>query len=177
MKFKSAALVSALLVSLWTGSSEAASLTYDLVLISTAGPENGTGSFIINGPVANTGLSVFTAGSGLTSLNFSTGGNNFALANGLSSAGVIYNNGNLITIAYAGELNGFTLDLGTIGLNYDFADRSDWRLDSTGTISASPVSAAPLPPAWTLMLIGLVGGGFVLRRRRNKLPSRRPKFS
>ncbi len=36
------------------------------------------------------------------------------------------------------------------------------------TLSPSSLSATPLPPAWTMMLIGLAGFGFVAYRRNNK---------
>jgi len=170
MKFKSIALASVLLALLSTARSEASSVTYNLMLGSTSGPESGIGSFTVNGPVASSGISVFTAGSGLTSLNFSIDGNNFTLAEGGSNANVIFNNGSLINIGYFGSLNGYNLDLGTAGLNYAFLDLINSSLNSTGNISASLVSATPLPPSWTLMLIGLVGAGLVAYRRKNSMP-------
>ena len=166
MSFKSLLLMSALFALLSTGSSEASTLTYNLVLSSSAGPESGQGTFTVNGPVASTGLSVFTAGSGLSSLNFSIDNNNFTLSNELVNASVTFDNGNLINVAYLGALNGFKLDLGTAGLNYIFIDLINTSLTSSGTISASAVSQAPLPPSWTLMLIGLAGLGVVAYRRR-----------
>ena len=166
MNFKSALLMSALFALLSTGCSEASTLTYDLALTSSSGPESGLGTFTVNGPIASTGLTVFTAGSGLSSLNFSIDNNNFTLANELVNASVTFNNGNLINVAYFGALDGFKLDLGTAGLNYAFIDLINSSLTSTGTISASPVSAAPLPPSWTLMLIGLAGLGVVAYRRK-----------
>lgn len=166
MKFKFVALASALVALLFLGRAEASSVTYNLALTATSGPENGIGSFTVNAAVANTGLSVFTAGSGLSSLSFSIAGSNFTLANELLNANVTFDNGNLINIAYLGALNGFKLDLGTIGLNYAFVDLINSSLTSIGSISSSPVSAAPLPPSWTLMLIGLAGLGFVAYRRK-----------
>lgn len=165
MKFPLAALVSVLLALYSAGSCKASSF-YNLTLTNTIGPEGGSGSFTIDGPVANTGLSVFTAGHGLASLNFSIDGNNFSLANELLNANVIFNDGNLVSVAYLGSLNGFNFDLGTIGLNYGFLDLVNSSLDSFGSISGSPVSATPLPPSWTLMLIGLAGFGVVAYRRK-----------
>ena len=174
MKFKSVALASILLAFFSTGGVKASTLTYNLVLSNTSGPENGIGSFTINGPVASTGVSVFTAGSGLTSLNFTIDGSSFSLSNALVNASVIFSGGNLTSIAYLGAANGFQLDLGTLGLSYAFVDLLNSRLDSAGNISASSVSATPLPSSWTLMLIGLAGGGLVAYRRKNNKMSFAP---
>jgi hypothetical protein len=38
-----------------------------------------------------------------------------------------------------------------------------------GTISATPVSATPLPPSWTMMLAGLLVAGVFAFRRRDKV--------
>jgi hypothetical protein len=35
-------------------------------------------------------------------------------------------------------------------------------------VSLTPVAVTPLPPTWTMMLIGLAGFGFVARRRKSK---------
>lgn len=170
MKLKSGALALALLSSIVLGRAEASSLTYDLALNSTLGPEGGVGSFTIdctaNCPGSASGISVFTAGSGLSSLNFSIAGSSFSLANELLNANVTFDNGNLINIAYLGALSGFKLDLGTAGLSYAFVDLINSGLTSIGSISSSPVSEAPLPPSWTLMLMGLAGIGFVSYRRK-----------
>jgi PEP-CTERM motif len=168
MKFRLAALVAVLLAAFSVGNCKASSF-YNLTLTNTIGPEGGSGSFTIDGPIANTGLSVFTAGHGLTSLNFSIDGSSFSLANELLNSSVIFNDGNLINVAYLGSLNGFNLDLGTFGLNYGFVDLVNASLDSFGSISGSPVSATPLPPSWTLMLIGLAGFGLVAYRRKRRL--------
>jgi hypothetical protein len=167
MKFKSVVLISGLLLS--TATAEASTLTYDMVLNSSAGPESGQGSFTVSGPIASTGLTVFTAGSGLSALNFSIDNTTFTLANELLNATVTFNNGSLISVAYLGSLDGFKLDLGTAGLNYAFVDLINAGLTSIGSIAASPVSEAPLPPSWTLMLIGLAGFGVVAYRRRSSV--------
>src|SRR5262245_7779442 len=114
MKFKS--LLALPLVSLLAmGSAEAS--TYDLSLASSIGPSSGTGSFTVNGPVG-AGLTTFTEGGGLTSLNFTIAGYNFSLNNDLTNASVTFNNGTLTNIVYLGALAGFKLDLGTFGLGY-----------------------------------------------------------
>jgi len=167
MKLKFAAVFS-LFWLLATGSSEAS--TYNFVLNSSIGPAGGNGSFTVNGPVSSNGLATFTEGAGLASLVFSIEGNNFTLDDDLTKASVTFDNGALINVAYLGGLNGFKLDLGTLGLNYIFSDLINPGLSSIGTISASAgVSATPLPPSWSLMLIGLVGAGFMAFRRKNSL--------
>jgi hypothetical protein len=67
-----------------------------------------------------------------------------------------------------------TASLGDINLFFNsgyFEVKSS--IDSVGYyFSGSPisigVSAAPLPPAWTMMLIGLAGFGFIAYRRKTK---------
>jgi hypothetical protein len=173
MKLKLIVLAPVLLATLFLARAEASTLTYDFALNATSGPESGTVSFTINCttgcPKATSGLTNYTAGSGLSYLDFSIAGSNFTLADELSKANVTFDNGNLINIAYLGALNGFKLDLGSIGLNYAFVDLLNSSLDSFGSISASPVSEAPLPPSWTLMLIGLAGFGFMAYRRKMQL--------
>jgi hypothetical protein len=143
--------------------------TYDLSLTSSIGPSNGSGSFTVNGSIAGTGLTTFTEAGGLTSLNFAIDGYNFSLNSDLGKASVTFNNGALTNVAYLGAIGGFKLDLGTLGLGYIFTDSINPGLSSIGTISASSgVSATPLPPSWTLMLIGLAGFGFVAYRRQKK---------
>jgi hypothetical protein len=148
----------------------ASASTYDLSLTSSTGPSNGSGSFTVNGSVAGAGLTTFSEGGSLTSLNFAIDGYNFSLNNDLANASVTFKNGALISIAYLGAVDGFKLDLGTLGLGYLFTDFINPGLSSIGTISASSgVSATPLPPSWTLMLLGLAGVGFLTHRRKNKV--------
>lgn len=152
MKIKYAAL--ALFTLLSVGSSKASTLTYDLVLNSLTGQQTGTGMLTVNGPVSSSGMSVFTAGSGLTSLNLSIDGYNFSLANEvLFNPTVSFYNGALTNIAYLGSLNGFQLDLGTMGLNYSFTDFANLSQSSVGTILDPP--ATPLPPGLPLFVTGL----------------------
>lgn len=147
----------ALFALLSMGSSKASALTYDLVLNSLTGAQTGTGMLTVNGPVSSSGTSVFTAGSGLTSLSLSIDGYNFSLANALGfSPTVSFSNGTLANIAYLGSLNGFQLDLGTSGLNYAFTDFGLGQI-SLGTIKDPPGGAAtPLPPGLPLFITGLV---------------------
>jgi hypothetical protein len=163
MNWKFAALALTLIACLSTNRSEASTLDYNLALSATNGPESGSGSFAVSGPIAANGLSVFTSTTGLDSLRFSIDGYTFSLANELSNASVTFDNGKLTSIAYLGASNGFQLDLGTRGLNYAFLDFTNLGLSSAGTISAS---ATPLPPTWTLMLTGLAAFGFWAYRRK-----------
>ena len=157
--FKSVALVTAMLALLSTGNAHA--LTYDVTLNPTLGSEAGTGTFTINGPVANSGISTFTEGGGLTSLNLSIGGGSFTLANDLFSASVTFNNGSLISILYVGLSNGISMSLGTFGLNYAFSDLFHPGNDSAGSISATSTAATPLPSTWGMMILGLGVLGFM----------------
>jgi hypothetical protein len=144
--------------------------TYDLSLISSIGPSNGSGSFTVNGSIAGTGFTTFTQGGGLTSLNFVIDGYNFSLNTDLAKASVTFDNGALYSVVYLGAIDGFKLDLGTLGLGYTFTDFVNPGLSSIGTISASSgTSATPLPPSWTLMLFGLAGAGFLMHRRKTKV--------
>jgi hypothetical protein len=144
------------------GAAQASTVTYNLSLTSTKGPESGTGSFIVNGPIASTGIQNFAAGSGLVSMDFLIDGNDFKLSNA-SGADVTFLNGNLINIAYAGALGGITFNLDTLSLVYGYIDFNNLGHDSVGTISAA---ATPLPPTWTMMLIGLAGFGVMMYRRK-----------
>jgi hypothetical protein len=62
-----------------------------------------------------------------------------------------------------------TLDLSTTGLLYGFLDTANSKLDSSGTIVTSRISATPLSASWTFLLIGLAGA-FLAYRRKNKMP-------
>jgi hypothetical protein len=157
------AATTALLTAQLLGAAHASTISYNLALNNTFGPENGTGSFTVNGPIASTGLEVFTATTGLSSLNFLIDGATFTLGNALPGADVTFFNGKLTNIAYAGFSNGINLTLDTLGLYYLFKDADKPNIDSAGTISAS---ATPLPSTWSMMLIGLAGFGFMLLRKK-----------
>ena len=149
MRFKS--LFTLPLVSLLAMGSAKAS-TYDLSLVSSIGLSGGSGSFTVNGPVG-TDLSTFTEGGGLTSLNFAIAGYNFSPDIDLTKASVTFNNGALTGIVYLGALDGFKLDLGTLGLGYLFTDLINPGLSSLGVISASSGGsssneAVPWRTAW-----------------------------
>jgi len=161
MKFKcslSLLLPSILLLAMGTANAS----TYDFSLISTIGPSGGKGSLAVNGSIGS-GLTTFTEGGTLNSLNFQIANYSFSLDNDLTKASVTFNNGSLTSIIYVGAKDGFKLDLDTGKLGYIFTDFINPGLSSVGTISSPGVSATPLPPSWTLMLFGLVGAGFLLR--------------
>jgi hypothetical protein len=157
------AAAAAVLGAQMSGAAQASAVTYNLSLTNTKGPENGTGSFTVNGPIASTGIQNFTAGSGLVSMDFLIDGNDFKLSNAFLGADVTFSNGNLINIAYAGALGGITFDLDTLRLGYRYFDFNNLGHDSAGIISAA---ATPLPPTWTMMLTGLVGFGVMMYRRK-----------
>jgi hypothetical protein len=145
------------------GAAQASTVTYNLTLTDTFGPEGGTGTLIVNGPITS-GTNTFTSGSGggLNSLSFLIDGSNFTLGSALGTSSATFSNGNLTSLFYLGALGGFKLSLGTVGLGYVYGDLFNLSHNSMGTISAS---ATPLPPTWTMMLIGLAGFGFMLYRR------------
>jgi hypothetical protein len=148
---------------------QASPITYNLVLQDTivqaqTGSGSGTGSLTINGPVTATGIDTFTAGSGLVALSFTVDGNTFTLANALPGASVVFNNGNLASIAFVGLTSWAKLDLITAGLDYAYVDLFNSSFDSVGTIT-DPPAATPLPSTWIMMLTGLAGLGFLMSRK------------
>jgi hypothetical protein len=161
-RFLISAVTAAFLATQMAGAAEA--VTYDLTLNNIHG-QTGTGSFTVNGLVPSIGLDIFTAGNGLTSLNFSINNNNFSLADALPGASVTFVDGTLKSILYTGLLNGASFDLNTVGLNYSYVDISNRSHNSAGAISPS---ATPLPATWTMMLIGLAGLGIMLYRRKER---------
>jgi hypothetical protein len=78
----------------------------------------------------------------------------------LASAEAFFSNNNLINIMLAGGLNNVQLALNETmstgeGFSFDYA-------------AAGGLSPTPLPPAWTMMLIGVAGFGFVGYRRKSR---------
>jgi hypothetical protein len=125
-----------------------------------------TASFMFNAgstPFLIDLISNSSLGTGFDSATFQVSDNgnvivSDAFAN-LASAQAFFSNNNLINIMLAGGLNNVQLAFnetmsGGEGFSFDY-----------GTAS---VSATPLPPAWTMMLIGLAGFGFVAYRRKSK---------
>jgi hypothetical protein len=77
----------------------------------------------------------------------------------LLAAQAFFSNNNLINIMLAGGLNNVQL-----AFNETMSGGEGFSFDYT----TASVSATPLPPAWTMMLIGLVGFGFMAYRRKSK---------
>jgi hypothetical protein len=150
---------------------QASTVTYNLVLTSTHGPESGTGFFTVTTPALNTSPFDTVANGGLTAMSFTiTNGMNFTLANA-TSAGVGFNNTGfntpevLNTIGYTGQLSSFVFQLSTGGFTYSFSDSANSALNSNGTITAT-VAAVPEPSTWAMMVLGFAGVGFIAYRRR-----------
>ena len=117
----------------------------------------GGGIFLID-PLSN-----FSLGSGFDSALFQIllNGNVFESQsfNNLASAQAFFSPSNLIDISLAAGLNNIQLAFnetmsGGEGFGFNYG--------------AAGVSAAPLPPSWTMMLMGLVVFGFIAYRRQKK---------
>jgi hypothetical protein len=126
----------------------------------------GTGILTLDG---KGGSKTFTPdGGGLDSLSFSIHGgtftDTFTLNNTFPGTSATFDNGNLL-ISYFGFFNtADTLVLNTGGGYFFHHFLGNLRgVDSAGFYSGSV--ASPLPPTWTMMLIGLAGFGLMLYRR------------
>jgi hypothetical protein len=138
----------------------ASTFTYDLTLNSFG--DSGTGSLTLNGPVAS---GTFTpGGGGLNSLSIFIDGDTFTLNNAQPGTSASFQNGILTSLFYSGHVGNEALTLAfAFGFGgYSFNGPDEFSL---GTFSAS---ATPLPPTWTMMLIGLAGVGFMLYRRKGR---------
>ena len=153
MRFKVAALAVALFGLLSSGSSQASTLNYELVLNGGTGQIDGT--FSVNGSVPSSGQSGPVQ---ITALNLDVGGTPYSFTSLFFTPVATFSNGALTSIEYLGEANGFKLDLGTAGLNYIFTDFLNPSYSSSGTVSASSVgvSTTPLPSGLPLFITGLV---------------------
>jgi hypothetical protein len=78
----------------------------------------------------------------------------------LASAEAFFSNNNLIDIALGGGINNIQL-----AFNETMSSGEGFSFNYLAT---GGVSATPLPPTWTMMLIGLAGFGFVAYRRQRK---------
>ena len=165
------------------GRADASTVTYDLVLTASSGPESGTGFFTVTTPVSTTSFDTATSlgGNGaLTAMSFTlTNGTTFTLGNA-TSAGVGFNNTGpgtpevLNTIGYTGELSSFVLQFSAGGFTYSFSDSApNTHLNSNGTITATIASAVPEPATWTMMILGFCGVGFMAYRRKQNGPALR----
>ncbi len=153
MRYKAAALAVALFGLLSSGSSQASTLNYDLVL--SSGTSQIDGTFSVDGSVPNSGQSGPLQ---ITSLSLDVGGTPYSFTSLFFTPVATFNNGGLTSIEYLGDADGFKLDLGTLGLNYAFTDFLNPSYSSLGTVSASAVgvSTTPLPSGLPLFITGLV---------------------
>jgi hypothetical protein len=71
----------------------------------------------------------------------------------------------LIPQADVPPTNSFNLNMYTFGLGYNAQPIGFAMWDQ---VTSGSVSTTPLPPSWTMMLIGLAGFGFVAYRRKSK---------
>jgi hypothetical protein len=155
--FSIASPVNAGLLTLTVGSMGAGGIGGSLAYLQTA-------SFMFNAgstPLVVDLLGNTSLGTGFDSASFQIFDNgNLVLSNSfatLASAQAFFSNNNLLAIQLAGGLNNVQLAFsemmsGGEGFGFHYATAS--------------VSATPLPAAWTMMLVGIVGFGFVAHRRR-----------
>jgi hypothetical protein len=153
------------------GRADASTVTYNLVLTATSGPESGSGSFTVVTPTFSTSFDT-VANSQLTAMTFMIDGMTFNLLNS-TSAGVGFNNNGPSTpeiinnISYSGQNDSFVFQLSTGGFGYTFTDTANSELSSRGTIEAT-ISAVPEPSTWAMMILGFCSLGFMAyRRKRN----------
>jgi hypothetical protein len=150
----------------------ASTVTYNLVLTATSGPESSlTGSsFTVVTPTSSTNFDTAANGQ-LTAMTFLIDGQTFNLANS-NSAGVGFSNSGvgtpevINTINYSGPSGSSVFSFSTGGFGYSFSDSANSSLDSHGTITAT-IAAVPEPSTWALMILGFAGIGFMTYRRKN----------
>jgi hypothetical protein len=148
---------------------DASTVTYNLVLTATSGPESGSGSFTVTTPTPSTSFD--TVGNGLTAMTFTIDSMTFNLLNS-TSAGVGFNNNGLgtpeiiNTINYTGQNDSFVFQLSAGGFGYTFTDSANNNLSSKGTIVATLAPAVPEPATWAMMILGFAGVGFMTYRRK-----------
>ena len=160
----------AALVVVQVGTARASTVTYDLTLTASSGPENGTGTLVVDG---TNGTFNSSPGGGLDALSISINGQTYTLANALSTTAATFVNGALTSLNYLGISSNINLSLtATAGLSYVYADLSNLSLSSAGNISAvdppGGVSGAPLPT--TILLFATALLGLVLVAYRQKYP-------
>jgi hypothetical protein len=156
------------------GRASASTVTYDLVLTATSGPESSpTGSFFtVITPTPSTSFDTVANGQ-LIAMSFTIDGMTFNLANS-TSAGVGFNNTGPNTpevinnISYTGQNGNFVFQLSTGGFTYSFSDSADRTLNSSGTITATLAPAVPEPSTWAMMILGFLALGWLAYRRKDR---------
>lgn len=161
-----------------SSTSHATPIFFDITLVGTSGPENGTvgtGTFSIESSVfSGTGFELFCpadgggcTNEGFLSMEFSFAGGNFSLSDDIAFPAfpfVVLIDGVWDNFNYVAA--GTTLiSLGTVFLYEDGVGDG-----STGSISVvqAPVIQVPEPSVVTLFITGLAGLGLGLMRRRRR---------
>jgi len=132
--------------------------TFDLSLITLATPGGNYGG--VTGFRDNGGTDIF---GGDTTIPIDTNGLIFAITNN-----PVWGQDALFA-AWADPTGGYTfLIAGTLAGAFDV-----YYLETQGSVLGGPngATATPLPPAWTMLLGGLVGIGFLIYRRKKNAPS------
>ncbi len=121
-------------------------------------------------------------GGGIQAINVSSGSNQYAAAirfvpnaiNDIFTASIIHSGGGGTIPASITTPFTYTVGVGDIGTGQIVLESSNgfgyWYdnavLDASLTSETLAVPAIPEPPTWTMMLVGLVGFGFIAFRRR-----------
>jgi hypothetical protein len=175
MKFKAAALATCclLLIGFAAKPADATTVTFDWSLTGPAAslggvPFPGTGTLTAtvgaNGDQV-TGITGTDDGSTITGLTSSSTNLLFANSNGtslLNSSGLSFETASGLDVNIFGF---FSPGQATSGNAYGELTSAGFGV---GTFAASPVSATPLPPTWTMLLVGLAGAGFFAFRRQRQ---------
>jgi hypothetical protein len=156
----------------------ASTITYDVTLTPTSGLYGGSGAITLSSAPSGSGISTFSQANGtLQDLTFTVDDQTFSLA-GYPNATVEFLNGQLYNISFAQTIgsspNRFTLDTSGVYAFY----YNNGQSESAGSIAAVPADTpgspsttpapGPTPEPGSLLLLAtaLLGGGFLLFRRR-----------
>jgi hypothetical protein len=177
MKFKAAALATCclLLIGFVAKPADATTVTFDWSLTGPAASLGGVpfpGSGTLTATVGANGDQVTAMtgtidGSSITGLTSSSTNLLFANSNGtslLNSSGLSFETASGLDVNIFGF---FSPGQATSGNAYGELT-SNPAAFGVGTFAASPVSATPLPPTWTMLLVGLAGAGFFAFRRQRQ---------
>jgi hypothetical protein len=155
----------------------ASTVTYDWTLSGPAASLGGVpapGSGTITATVSNTGSETLTAitgtigGSAITGLTSFFGSDNLVYPSGTTP---IDTSGIAFTDAAGQSINIFSFyaEGSVVQPGNNFGEYiSGGGGFGVGTFSLAPVAATPLPPTWTMMILGLFGFGFIAFRGTKK---------